>query len=84
MQAYINANIEKSFEFLLMSTYFGNYFENRDGLKGLYRKISDKSWKEAIELSKYLGQRGGMIDFTENPHCQVSVNIIYLCLIHFI
>lgn len=75
MQAYINANIEKSFEFLLMSTYFGNFFESRNGLKGLYRKISDKSWNEAMELSKYLAHRGGNINFAVNPYCQVSVNI---------
>nr|XP_012223730.1 PREDICTED: uncharacterized protein LOC105672991 [Linepithema humile] len=72
VQEYINANIQKSFNFLLMSTYFGNFFESRDGLKGLYRKISDKSWQEAIELSKYLAHRGSMIKLTVNPHNQVD------------
>jgi len=78
LQAYANANIETSFEFLLMSTHFGNYEANREGFKGLYRKLSDKSWQEAIDLIKYITQRGGKMDLNQLPRTKKPVSIIYL------
>lgn len=78
LQAYANANIETSFEFLLMSTHFGNYEANREGFKGLYRKLSDKSWEEAIDLIKYIAQRGGKMDLNQLPRFKKLVSIIYL------
>lgn len=78
LQAYTNANIETSFEFLLMSTHFGNYEANREGFKGLYRKLSDQSWKDAIDLIKYIAQRGGKMNFNQLPRFKKNVSIIYL------
>lgn len=77
LQAYANANIETSFEFLLMSTHFGNYEANREGFKGLYRKLSDKSWEEAIDLIKYIAQRGGKMDLNQLPRSKKPVSIIH-------
>ncbi|CAL1686513.1 unnamed protein product [Lasius platythorax] len=73
LQAYANANIETSFEFLLMSTHFGNYEVHRDGFKGLYRKLSDQSWADAIDLIKYIAKRGGTMDLNQLPHFKKPV-----------
>lgn len=81
LQAFANANIETSFEFLLMSTHFGNYEANREGFKGLYRKLSDKSWEDAIDLMKYIADRGGRMNFNQLPRFKKSVNIVYLSLL---
>ncbi|XP_015607787.1 uncharacterized protein LOC107273783 [Cephus cinctus] len=67
MQAYANANIETSFEYLLMSTHFGNYEVNREGFKGLYRKLSDKAWDDAIDVIKFIAKRGGRMNFNQLP-----------------
>ncbi|XP_012530099.1 uncharacterized protein LOC105833151 [Monomorium pharaonis] len=67
LREFASANVEKSFEFLLMSTHFGNYEANRDGFKGLYRKLSDKLWEDAIDLIKYIAQRGGTMDMNQLP-----------------
>lgn len=75
LQSYVNANIETSFEFLLMSTHFGNYEVNRDGFKGLYRKLSDQSWADAIDLIKYIARRGSRMDFNQLPRFKKSVKI---------
>jgi len=73
LQAYANANIETSFEFLLMSTHFGNYEAHREGFKGLYRKLSDKSWEDAIDLMKYIAQRGGKMDLNQLPRSKKPI-----------
>ncbi|KAL6425625.1 hypothetical protein ACFW04_009630 [Cataglyphis niger] len=73
LQAFANANIEMSFEFLLMSTHFGNYEAHREGFKGLYRKLSDQSWADAIDLIKYIAKRGGRMDFNQLPRFKKSV-----------
>lgn len=65
-----------------MSTHFGNYEANREGFKGLYRKLSDKSWEDAIDLIKYIAQRGGTMDMNQLPRESATeiVSIIYLFL----
>lgn len=68
LQAYANGHIETSFEFLLMSTHFGNYESNRDGFKGLYRKLSDSAWEKSIDIIKYISKRGGRMNFNQLPH----------------
>ncbi|XP_011865371.1 PREDICTED: uncharacterized protein LOC105560674 isoform X1 [Vollenhovia emeryi] len=73
LQAYANANIETSFEFLLMSTHFGNYEANREGFKGLYRKLSDELWEQAIDLMKYIAQRGGKMDLNQLPRTKKPI-----------
>ncbi|KZC05564.1 PREDICTED: ferritin heavy polypeptide-like 17 [Dufourea novaeangliae] len=74
LQAYASANIESSFEFLLMSSFFGNYEANRDGFKKLYRKYSDQLWEDSINVIKYITKRGGEMNFNQLPRIQKSVN----------
>lgn len=73
LQSYANANIESSFEFLLMSTHFGNYEAHREGFKDLYRKYSDKAWEDAIDVMKYITKRGGKMNFNQLPRFKKSV-----------
>lgn len=72
LQAYVTAHIESSFEFLLMSTHFGNYEANREGFKALYRKLSDKTWDDAIDLIKFIAKRGGRMNFNQLPRFKKS------------
>lgn len=74
LQAYVNAQIEASFEYLLMSTHFGNYQVNREGFKSLYRKLSDKAWDDAFDLIKYISKRGGRMNFREMPKYKKTVS----------
>lgn len=63
LQIYANKHITKSFEYLLMSTHFGNYKNEREGFTKLYRKLSDSTWEDAIDVIKYITLRGGKMDF---------------------
>jgi ferritin len=77
LQAYANGHIETSFEFLLMSTHFGNFESNRDGFKKFYRKLSDSAWEKSIDLIKYITKRGGSMNFNQLPHFKKNVCINY-------
>lgn len=55
----------RSFEYLLMSTHFANYEKNRVGFEKLFRKLSDDTWDDAIDLIKYIGKRGGTHSFVQ-------------------
>lgn len=68
LQAFANAHVESSFEYLLMSTHFGNYEVNREGFKGLYRKLSDDAWTKAIDIIHFITKRGGRMNFNQLPH----------------
>ena len=68
LQGYANHNLLTSFQYLLMSSHFGNYDAQREGFKALYRKLSDQSWEDTISVLKYLGKRGGYADFNEPIH----------------
>lgn len=48
---------------IFQSSHFGNYQKNRAGFEKLYRKLSDQSWEDSIDLVKFLGKRGGHMDF---------------------
>nr|CAZ04925.1 ferritin light chain [Asobara tabida] len=74
LQAYADDHIETSFEFLLMSTHFGNYEMNRDGFKGLFRKLSDKHWNKAIDIIKFITKRGGRMNFNQQPRFEQKAN----------
>lgn len=80
LQSYANANIESSFEFLLMSSYFGNYEDQREGFKALYRKYSDKMWEDAIDIIKYIAKRGGRMNFNQLPRFKKQVTQIFRIL----
>lgn len=75
LQAYANAHIESSFEYLLMSSHFGNYEANRDGFKGLYRKLSDNAWQKAIDMIQFITKRGGTMNFNQLPHFKKTVSV---------
>ena len=68
LQQYANYNHLSSFQYLLMSSHFGNYEAHREGFKALYRKLSDQSWEDTINVLKYLGKRGGKANFNQLPH----------------
>lgn len=65
LQAYANTHIMRSFEYLLMSTHFGNYEKNREGFEKVFRKLSDATWEDGINLMKYIGKRGGNHSFSQ-------------------
>ncbi|KAI4500999.1 hypothetical protein M0802_003802 [Mischocyttarus mexicanus] len=75
LQAYANAHIESSYELLLMSTHFGNYEANRDGFKGLYRKLSDKKWQDTINIIKFITKRGGKMNFNQLPRIKGKTDV---------
>jgi len=64
LQAYVNTHITRSFEYLLMSTHYSNYQKNREGFEKLFRDLSDDKWNSAIDLIKYIGKRGGSMNFS--------------------
>ncbi|XP_043512769.1 uncharacterized protein LOC122530141 isoform X2 [Frieseomelitta varia] len=78
LQSYANANIGISFEFLLMSSYFGNYEDQREGFKKLYRKFSDEMWEDAINTIKYITKRGDIMNFNESPRFVKPTNVLEL------
>ncbi|XP_050438757.1 ferritin heavy polypeptide-like 17 [Adelges cooleyi] len=62
-QYYSKSHILRSFQYLLMSSHFGNYEKNRGGFEKLYRKLSDDTWQQAIDIVKFISKRGGHMDF---------------------
>lgn len=63
VQAYINSHLTKSYEYLLLSTHFNSYQKNRPGFQKLYKKLSDRSFDDTIEMIKQLSRRGGKVNF---------------------
>uniref|UniRef100_A0A224XW38 Ferritin n=1 Tax=Panstrongylus lignarius TaxID=156445 RepID=A0A224XW38_9HEMI len=63
LQSYIMHHLHHSFQYLLMSTNFATYESNREGFAKLFRKFSDSTWDDAIDLIKYINKRGGNMDF---------------------
>ncbi|RZC37449.1 Ferritin domain containing protein [Asbolus verrucosus] len=63
---YANSHIVRSFDYLLMSTHYGNYQKNRAGFEKLFRGLSDSKWDEAIDIIKHVTKRGGTMKF-EHP-----------------
>lgn len=64
LQKYANTHITRSFEYLMMSTHFANYQKNRVGFEKVLRELSDSTWNDAFELIKYIGKRGGRMNFS--------------------
>ncbi|XP_055524220.1 soma ferritin-like [Wyeomyia smithii] len=58
LQTFTNQQLEKSYDFLLLSLTFDKYELDRPGFEKLYRKISDKAWEDTIGLIKYQSKRG--------------------------
>ncbi|XP_052891691.1 soma ferritin [Anopheles moucheti] len=59
LKNYTTQLVDKSFQFLILSSSFNQHSLDRPGFEKLYRKISDKAWEDAIELIKYQSRRGG-------------------------
>lgn len=63
LQKYVTTHITRSYEYLLMATHYANYEKNRVGFENLFHKLSDSTWEDAIDLIKYIGKRGGRMNF---------------------
>lgn len=72
---YVNVHITRNWQYLLMSTYFNNYEKNRAGFSKLYKELSDKAWGDAIDLIKYIGKRGGQMDFDFRKENNLAVSV---------
>jgi ferritin heavy chain len=62
---HVHAEISRSYDYLLLASNFGTFKDNRPGFRKLYKDLSDKAWKNGIELIKYVTKRGGKMDFTK-------------------
>lgn len=58
LETFTNQQLEKSFDFLLLSSAFDQHNLDRPGFEKLYRKISDKAWEDTQKLIKYRSKRG--------------------------
>lgn len=59
VQAYINSQLGKSYEYMLLATHFNSYQKNRPGFHKLYQHLSDRAYDHAVALIKQLTRRGG-------------------------
>lgn len=67
LQQFANLHIMRSFEYLLVSTHFANYVNNREGFEKMFRKLSDSTWEDGIDVIKHIGMRGGNHSFAQRP-----------------
>lgn len=65
LNIYTKQMLDKSFDFLLLSSVFDVYTLDRPGFEKLYRKVSDKAWEDTIDLIKYQSRRGGYVQLSE-------------------
>lgn len=59
LQTLINHHLSHSFQYMSMSSHFGRDVINRKGFQKLFRKLSDDSWEESLELLGHVIKRGG-------------------------
>lgn len=71
MNKYTKQMLDKSYDFLLLSSAFDVYTLDRPGFEKLYRKVSDKAWEDTIELIKYQSRRGGYVQLGEEGSSSV-------------
>ncbi|XP_030371419.1 ferritin heavy polypeptide-like 17 isoform X2 [Scaptodrosophila lebanonensis] len=74
VQAYINSQLTKSYEYLLLATHFNSYQKNRPGFQKLYQGLSDRSFDDSIDLIKKITSRGGIVDFNTRHESPASVS----------
>lgn len=75
LQNYVNVHVTRNWQYLLMSTHFHNYEKNREGFSKLFKKLSDQAWDDAIHLIKYIGKRGGQMDFSFRKESNLGVTV---------
>ncbi|KAH8280870.1 hypothetical protein KR054_002637 [Drosophila jambulina] len=73
VQAYINSQLTKSYDYLLLATHFNSYQKNRPGFQKLYQGLSDRSFDDSIALIKQITKRGGIVDFNTRHESPASV-----------
>ncbi|XP_055533880.1 soma ferritin-like [Wyeomyia smithii] len=73
LNKYTKQMLDKSFDFLLLSSVFDAYTLDRPGFEKLYRKISDKAWEDTIELIKYQSRRGASITLNKGNENSAAV-----------
>lgn len=71
LNKYTKQMLDKSYDFLLLSSAFDVYSLDRPGFEKLYRKVSDKAWEDTIELIKYQSRRGGYVQLGEEGSTSV-------------
>ncbi|XP_058813196.1 soma ferritin-like [Topomyia yanbarensis] len=74
LQTFTNQQLEKSYDFLLLSSTFDKYELNRPGFEKLYRKISDKAWEDTVGLIKYQSKRGLSVSLDGTQHVVSQLN----------
>ncbi|KAH8268569.1 hypothetical protein KR026_009315 [Drosophila bipectinata] len=74
VQAYINSQLTKSYDYLLLATHFNSYQKNRPGFQKLYQGLSDRSFDDTIALIKQITRRGGIVDFNTRHESPASVS----------
>lgn len=65
MEDYIQLQLKKSYEYLLLATHFNSYQMNRPGFQKLYQGLSDRAFDDTIALIKQVTRRGGSVDFSK-------------------
>jgi len=63
LQSFANDMLAKSYDYLLMTANHGSYTRNRPGFEKQFRSLSDKAFADAIDIIKYITQRGGTHNF---------------------
>ncbi|KAH8384074.1 hypothetical protein KR009_012005 [Drosophila setifemur] len=74
VQAYINSQLTKSYDYLLLATHFNSYQKNRPGFQKLYQGLSDRSFEDSIALIKQITRRGGIVDFNTRHESPAAVS----------
>lgn len=77
LQNYVNEQIVKSFDYLLLSSNFGTFVKNRPGFAKQFKGLSDKAWSRSIDLIKHITKRGGEHKF-EDPNTPVTKPVLEL------
>lgn len=73
LNKYTKQMLDKSYDFLLLSSVFDSYTLDRPGFEKLYRKISDKAWDDTIDLIKYQSKRGASVTLVKGNENSATI-----------
>ncbi|XP_058816457.1 soma ferritin-like [Topomyia yanbarensis] len=76
LNKYTKQMLDKSFDFLILSSVFDVYSMNRPGFQKLYRHTSDKAWQDTIDLIKYQSKRGASVTLVKGIEDPTNVRNI--------